>query len=100
LERVYKIITENISNPSCNVEFLAENLAISRVILHRKIVSLTGEPPVELIRRIRLKRAADLIQKNFGNITEIAYEVGFNNPAYFSECFKKQFGVSPSQYTK
>ena len=100
LERVYKIITENISNSSCNVEFLAENLAISRVILHRKITSLIGESPVELIRRIRLKRAADLIEKNFGNITEIAYEVGFNNPAYFSECFKKQFGVSPSQYTK
>ncbi len=62
------------------------------------MLSLTGETPVELIRRIRLNKAAELIEKKFGNLSEIALEVGFNNPAYFSECFKKQFGVTPSQY--
>jgi signal transduction histidine kinase/ligand-binding sensor domain-containing protein/DNA-binding response OmpR family regulator len=100
LQKVFTIIEENISNTSFNVEALAEKLAVHRVLLHKKIVSLTGEAPVEFIRRIRLKKAAELIEKKFGNITEIAYEVGFTNPAYFSECFKKQFGVSPSRYTQ
>jgi len=59
---------------------------------------LTVEPPGELIRRTRLNKAAELIDQNFGNLSEIALEVGFNNPAYFSESFKKQFGISPSQY--
>jgi AraC-like DNA-binding protein len=77
---------------------LAENLAVSRSLLSKKMVALTGDPPRELIRRIRLKKASELIEKKFGNLSEIALEVGFDNPAYFSEAFKKQFGVPPSQY--
>ena len=100
LQKVFNIITENISDSSFNVQLLAERSIVSYQVLHKKIVSLTGEPPVELIRRIRLKRASELIKSKFGNISEIALEVGFNNPAYFSECFKKQFGLSPSQYTR
>jgi DNA-binding response OmpR family regulator/anti-sigma regulatory factor (Ser/Thr protein kinase) len=98
LKKVFNTITENISDPSFNVEVLSELIAVSRSVLHKKIVSLTGEPPVELIRRIRLTKGAELIEKKFGNISEIAFEVGFNNPAHFSEYFKKQFGVTPSQY--
>ena len=98
LQNVFNIIAENISNPSFSVQSLAEKSAVSYQLLHKKIVCLTGEPPVELIRRIRLLKAAELIENKFGNISEIAIEVGFNNPAYFSECFKKQFGLSPSQY--
>ena len=99
LQKVFKIITENISDSSFSVHALAEKTAVSYQVLHKKVISLTGELPVELIRRIRLKRGAELIENNFGNISEIALEVGFNNPSYFSECFKKQFGLSPSQYT-
>ena len=98
MENVFNVIVKNISDSSFNVKTLSDILSISYSVLHKKIASLIGEPPVELIRRIRLTKAADLIQKGFGNINEIALEVGFNNPAYFSECFKKQFGVSPSQY--
>ena len=98
LQNTFDAINKNISNPSFNVEMLAENLAISRYVLYKKIISLTGESPVELIRRIRLLKAAVLIENKFGNLSEIALEVGFNNPAYFSDCFKKQFGISPSQY--
>lgn len=99
LQKVLHIITENISNTSFSVESLAEQSTVSRSVLHKKIVSLIGEPPVELIRRIRLMKAAEMITKNCGNISEIALDVGFTNPAYFSECFKKQFGVSPSHYS-
>ena len=100
LQKISEVIVKKISDASFNVEKLAGSLNISRFVLHKKIVSLTGEPPVELMKRIRLTKAAELIQKKAGNISEIALEVGFNNPAYFSECFKKQFGVSPSQYSQ
>ncbi|HQI40711.1 MAG: hypothetical protein B6D44_15615 [Ignavibacteriales bacterium UTCHB2] len=98
LQNVYKSINENLSDSGFGVEVLSSKLGISRSVLHKKLVSLIGESPVELIRRIRLNKSAELIIKKFGNLSEISLEVGFNNPAYFSECFKKQFGVSPSQY--
>jgi DNA-binding response OmpR family regulator/two-component sensor histidine kinase len=98
LQKVFDNINQRISDSSLSVESLVENLALSRSVLQRKILSLMGETPGELIRRIRLKKAANLIDHNFGNISEIALEVGFNNPAYFSEAFKKQFGLSPSEY--
>lgn len=98
LQKVYDLITQHISDTSLNVEAIVESLAISRSVFHRKILSLVGETPGDLIRRIRLKKAASLIEQKFGNLSEISLEVGFNNPAYFSECFKKQFGMSPSQY--
>jgi DNA-binding response OmpR family regulator len=98
LQKLILTINQNISDTALSVEMLTDKLAISRTVLYRKIVSLTGEPPGELIRRTRLNKAAELIDQNFGNLSEIALEVGFNNPAYFSESFKKQFGISPSQY--
>lgn len=98
LQNAVRFINEHISDTSLNIEMLSENLALSRSVLHRKICSLLGEAPGELIKIMRLKKAANLIENNFGNLSEIALEVGFSNPAYFSECFKKQFGIPPSQY--
>lgn len=100
LQKVFEIIDSNFSDSSFNVESLAKILAVSRSVLHKKINAFTGEPPVELIKWIRINKAAELIRKKFGNISEISLEVGFNNPAYFSDCFKKQFGIPPSQYIK
>ena len=98
LQKIYNAITHNISDSSFGIESIVETLSVSRSVLYRKILSLTGESPGELIRQIRLKKAAELIEQKFGNLSEIALEVGFNNPSYFAECFKKQFGVTPSQY--
>jgi AraC-like DNA-binding protein len=100
LTKVVSIIDENISDTSFGVEVLAEKLAVSQSLLYKKIISLTGASPNELIKKLRLNKAVKLIESNTGNISEIALEVGFNNPAYFTECFKKQFGVTPSQYHK
>ena len=100
LEKATKIIHDHISDTSFGVELFASELAISRAALHKKLVALIGEPPSELIKRIRLSKAGILLKNNTGNISEIALEVGFNNPAYFAECFKKQFGETPSQYQK
>ena len=100
IQKVYNVVNDNISDTEFSMDDFAEKLLMSKSLLYKKIVSLTGEPPVEFIRRIRLNKAAGLIENNSGNLSEIASEVGFNNPAYFSECFKKQFGVPPSQYKR
>ncbi|MBE0571459.1 MAG: response regulator [Ignavibacteriaceae bacterium] len=98
LQKSMDIITKHFSDASFSVEILAEELAISRSGLQKKIQALIGETPGDLIRRIRLAKAAELIKHKFGNLSEVALEVGYNNPAHFSEAFKKQFGVAPSQY--
>ena len=98
LRKATDIISRNISDSSFGVEVLAEGLAVSRSLLLKKTEALFGESPSELIRRIRLNRAAKLIERKFGNVSEVAIEVGFTNPSYFAECFKKQFGVAPSHY--
>jgi signal transduction histidine kinase/AraC-like DNA-binding protein len=100
LRKATDIISKNISDTSFGVEVLAESLAVSRSLLVKKVEALFGEAPNELIRRIRLNRAAKLIERKIGNVSQVALEVGFNNPSYFAECFKKQFGVKPSQYHK
>lgn len=91
-------VEKNISNPDFSVEELSRELAMSRVHLYKKLLSLTGKSPIEFIRVIRLKRAAQLLEKSQLSISEIAYEVGFNNPKYFTKYFKTEFGVLPSQY--
>ena len=100
LQNVMNVINEHISDPSFSTEIFADSLAISRSLLNKKLTALIGEPPGEFIRRLRLNKAAEMIKNNSGNFTEIAFGVGFNDPSYFSVCFKKQFGMSPSQYHK
>ena len=68
--------------------------------LFRKIKATTNQTPSELIRNYRLKYAARLLEKKFGNIAEITYEVGFNNLSYFAKCFKEKYGILPSEYLK
>lgn len=98
LEKCIEIINKHLSDSSFSVDLFAEELSLSHSGLQKKIISLTGETPGDLLRKIRLNKAAELIKNKFGNISEIALEVGYNNPAHFSEAFKRQFGVSPSQY--
>ncbi len=100
LHKAIDIINKNITESDFSVEKFAEYMAMSRSLLHKKLIALVGEAAGELIRRIRLNKAARLIEQNSNNITEIAFEVGFNDPSYFALCFKKQFGVSPSHYHK
>jgi len=71
---------------------------LSRVSLYKKLLGLTGKTPVECIRTARLKRAVQLLQKSNLSIGNIAYEIGFNNPNYFSKVFKEEYGKLPSEY--
>ena len=90
-------IEEHIMNPDLDVEMLAEHFAVSLAQLHRKIKSLTGSTPNNLIKSIRLKKAYQLIRDGGFRVSEAAYQTGFSDPNYFTICFKKEFGENPSQ---
>ncbi len=98
LEQAMKLTEQNIHNSDFNVEGFASQMAMSRMQLHRKLKALTGQSTTEFIRSMRLKRAAQLLKQKSGTISDIAYDVGFNNLSYFIRSFTKQFGISPSQY--
>ena len=87
-----------MGDPQYNVNRLPDELNMSRSQMFRKIGALTGIGPGELLRIIRLKRAAELILTSKMNITQIMYEVGFQTPAYFARSFRAYFGVNPSGY--
>ena len=98
IEKAMKYVSQNISNADLSVEELSEALGMSRVSLYKKIKQITGKSPIEFIRIIRLKRAAQLLRESQLNISEIAYQTGFNNPKMFSRYFKEEFGILPSVY--
>ncbi len=98
LRRALEILEAHLADPEFDTEKFARKMGVSRSQLHRKFRALTGQSTTEFIRSIRLKRAASLIKQGYGNISEIAFEVGFNHLSYFTECFRKQFGVPPSKF--
>ncbi|RNI31703.1 response regulator [Rufibacter latericius] len=100
IQRAIKVVEENIDSPEFSVELMSRELGISRVYLYKKIVALTGQSPVEFIRKIRLERAAQLLEKSQLTVAEVAYAVGFNNPRYFSKYFKEAYHMLPSVYAE
>ncbi len=100
LNKTITIIEDNLNNFDFDVTKLTDKMALSRVQMFRKLKALTDQSPSEFIRTIRLKRAAQLLDKGFGNIAEVTYQVGFNNLSYFAKCFRELFGMSPSDYLK
>ncbi len=100
IEKVVTIINENIPDFEFDVSVLHEQLGMSRMHLSRKLKILTGSSPHILIRNLRLRKAAELLSRHSGNITEIAYSVGFSNPSGFTKAFREYFGVSPKNYSK
>ena len=99
LERAMGIIEEHMSDENFCVNEFYQEMAMSRSNLYRKLYALTNQNPSEFIRTLRLKRAAKLLEQNFGNVTEVAYQVGFYHLSYFSKCFKEYYGVLPTKYT-
>jgi len=95
-EKLNETIRKNMSNPNLKMEDLGEEMGLGRVQLYRKVKAITGLTPVELLRQMRLQKAYSLLTSTTKTISEIAYEVGFGTPGYFSNCFKKQFGKYPT----
>ncbi|RVU03019.1 hybrid sensor histidine kinase/response regulator [Mucilaginibacter limnophilus] len=100
LKRVVGLIEEHIADPELSVEDLSKRTHMSRVGFYKKMLQLTGKTPVEYIKYMRLQRAVQLLEKSRMTISEIAYEVGYSDPKYFTKVFKAQFGKLPSAYIK
>lgn len=98
MEKIMRIMNEQIDNPDLNVEMLGQSVGISRVQLHRKLKELIGMTPSDFIRNIRLKRACRLLQKPDVEVTQVAYAVGFSSQPHFSTAFKRYTGFSPTEY--
>lgn len=91
-------VEDKLADESYDFEHFAMDMSSSKSTLHRKLKSLTGLSPWEFIRNIRLKHAAQMLKNNVGNVSEIAFKVGFNDPKYFSRCFKSEFGMTPKEF--
>lgn len=100
IQKALLILEANLSNPDFNVSTFAKEIGLSHTHLHRKLTALLGQSPSELIRTFRLRRAATLLEHKHGNVSEIAFMVGFNNPTYFTKCFRELFGQTPSEYAR
>lgn len=100
IQKAVSIVESNIGRTDFLVEDLCREMAMSRVNFYKKILALTDKTPSEFIRFIRLKRAAELLEKSQLYVAEVAFLVGFNEPKYFRKYFKEEFGVTPNAYKK
>jgi YesN/AraC family two-component response regulator len=98
LQKALAIIEANLSNTAFDVETFSKEIGMSRGHLHRKLTTLIDQSPSDFIRTIRLKRAAQLLDKQAGNVSEVAFQVGFNSLTYFTKCFREFYGKTPSEY--
>ena len=98
IRKALETVENHLSDSEFTVEQFQDEMAMSRMQLHRKLKALTGFSASEFIRDIRLQRAADLLSQNGMNVTEVAYSCGFNSTSYFTQRFKEKYGTSPSKY--
>jgi AraC-like DNA-binding protein len=100
IQRIIQIIETNMEYDRMDIAYLSDKLFMSPSTLYRKIKALTGISTKEFIRKIKMHKAEELILQGKYNVSEIAYKVGINNPVYFRQCFKEEFGLTPSDYIK
>jgi pentatricopeptide repeat protein len=100
LKKIHQYIEGNLDNEHFSVEDLAQHVGLSRSMLHRKLIKLTGNSATDLITEKRLTKAKELLENNVATVSEIAYRVGFNSPSYFNKVFRKHFNLSPGDVRK
>ena len=100
LRKAVTLVEQNLNDEHFDVPKFREEMNMSSSTLFRKLHALTNQSPTEFIRTLRLKRAASLLSQNFGNITQVSLEVGFNNLSYFNRSFRRMFGISPTEYAR
>lgn len=98
LDQLTEFMERNIDNGDLVIDDLVHEMAVSRSVFFKKLKSLTGLAPIEFVKEMRVKRAAQLIETGEFNMTQISYMVGINDPRYFSKCFKQRFGMTPTEY--
>jgi len=100
LEKIIELIEEHMSDSDFDISVFSKEMYMSRSQLYRKIRALTDQTPIELVRMLRLKRAAQMLKSDNFTAAEVGYSVGFKTPAHFSRCFKEHFKISPAKYAK
>ncbi|MFW6267907.1 MAG: two-component regulator propeller domain-containing protein, partial [Marinilabiliaceae bacterium] len=100
IQKATRYVEKNLSDTELTVEKFSREMGVSRGHLYNKMVALTGKTPTNFIRLMRLKRAAQLLGKSQQNVSEIAFQVGFNDPKYFSRYFREEYGMTPSEYAR
>lgn len=100
IEKLNGIINDNLSSESLDISLLTERMYMSNSTLYRKVKGLIGMSPNEYIRHLRLQAACQMLQEHKHNISEIAYLTGFGSPNYFRDCFKAEYGMSPTEFIK
>ena len=98
VERLHKVLLDNLNNPNFSVDEFASVMQIGRTLFYRKVKGVTGYSPNEYLRIMRMKKAAELLLTDKYTVSEVSYQVGMEDPFYFSKCFKAQFGIAPSVY--
>ena len=98
VQRAREIVEENMENADFSVQELADEIGLSSRQLQRRLREIVNQSPVEFIRNLRLHRAAQLLEARWGNVSEVAYRVGFTSLSYFAKCFKEEFGETPSAF--
>ena len=97
VKQLHDIIQKNLSDSDFGVEDIGKEIGLSRVQLYRKVKAMTGSSVVDLIRKARLAKARRLLESRSMSISEVAYEVGFSAPSYFTKCFKAEYGILPGE---
>lgn len=100
ITKLTSVIKENLASDKLKVDFLADKMCMSHSAFYRKVKSMTGKSANEYIRKVRLHRAMELLERTSNNVTEAAYMTGFGDLAYFRACFKSEFGINPSEVVK
>jgi AraC-like DNA-binding protein len=100
LQKIRVIVEEHLADADFEVDKLARLTGMSRSQLFRKVKALTGQSPSIFIRSIRLRQGKELLENTQMNVSEVAYQVGFSTPTYFSDAFNEYYGIRPSQFRK
>jgi Response regulators consisting of a CheY-like receiver domain and a winged-helix DNA-binding domain len=100
MQQVMEVMEKHMDNSGFTIDDFAKEMRMGRTVFYQKLKAIIGLSPVDFIREMRIKRAKQLIDCGEYNVSTVAYMTGFNDPKYFSKCFKKQFGASPSEYSK
>jgi AraC-like DNA-binding protein len=100
LRRVKDLLEVHIADTQFGSVFFAREMGMSQTCLYRKFIAITGCSPNDYIRQYRLRRAADLLRQRVGNVSEVAYQVGFNSLSYFAKCFREQFRIMPKDFAR
>ncbi len=98
MDKLMAFLEENISNADLKIEDLSNSVNLGRTVFYEKMKSIVGMSPIDFLRHIRLQRAQELVAKSSDTFSQIAYAVGFTDPKYFGKCFKRETGMTPSEY--